>query len=182
MDETDKIEELELGIAGEEFYVKTEMKTSTSLIVLDIKNEIDTDEKIESLKHEHTINENQDGNDLPIIPDNLIKIEKVEPEMYAEEPGCYMGTVQLNEELSIKNEIFADSESSYQDFKRIKTEHNSGEWNESVLAVTNMAVKPDPDASTLHTELDVKNESNPSTSAVLTTGVTKNEILRKKRQ
>ncbi|VEN33900.1 unnamed protein product [Callosobruchus maculatus] len=37
--------------------------------------------------------------------------------------------------------------------------------------MTNMVFKADPDVSSLHTELDIKNESNPSTSAVPTTSI-----------
>nr|CAH7715612.1 unnamed protein product [Callosobruchus chinensis] len=52
---------------------------------------------------------------------------------------------------------------------RIKTEHKTEKWNESVLPMANIVVKADPDASALHTEFDIKIESSPSTSTVPTT-------------
>ncbi|VEN62105.1 unnamed protein product [Callosobruchus maculatus] len=171
MDETVKIEKSEVEMVGEELDVKTEMKTSTSHIEPVIKSEIDTDGNIERLNHEQTINENQDCNDFPIISNDFIKIENVkdEPEYYVKDAVCYIDTIQLNEELNIKNGICADPDSSSLECKRIKTEDDTGKWNDSVLSLANIVVKADPDASTLHTEFDAKSDSNPSTSAVSTT-------------
>ncbi|VEN50113.1 unnamed protein product [Callosobruchus maculatus] len=162
MEKAVKIEESETESAGEQFKsldimqsveeldTKTEIRTSASIIGVDIKNEIDTDGQTERIKRE-----NQDCKDSPIIPDKVVKIEKDELEMYVDEP-CYLDTVQLNEELKIKNEICADLESSYRDVMRIKAEHKTEESNECL-------------AEQLHTEFDMKSESNPSTFAVPTT-------------
>nr|CAI5830378.1 unnamed protein product [Callosobruchus analis] len=98
--------------------------------------------------------------------------------MDAKETTCYMNTVQLSKELNIKNKICADPRSSYPDQNRIKTEPSTGEWNESALPMSSTMVKDDTDASTLHTEFDVKNEVDTSTYA----DVTKNETQRKGKQ
>ncbi|VEN40279.1 unnamed protein product [Callosobruchus maculatus] len=138
--------------SAEELDIKTEIRTSPSFMGVDIKNEIDTNEQIDRIKCE-----NEDYNDSPVIPDRFIKTEQDELETYVDE-ACYIDTVQLNEELKIKNEICADQESSYPDLMRassaicteivplrIKTEHNTEEWNECP-------------ATQLHTEFDVKRE------------------------
>nr|CAI5826016.1 unnamed protein product [Callosobruchus analis] len=101
-------------------------------------------------------------NDTPVILNNFFKIEKDEPEMHVEETACYRNTIQLSKELGIKNEICADLGSSYPDQDRIKTEHDTEEWNESALSMSNMMVKADPDVSTLHTEFDIENEASVS--------------------
>nr|CAI5826025.1 unnamed protein product [Callosobruchus analis] len=131
--------------------------TNALLTGLDTKIEIDTDiESIltcSSIKHEK-----QNCSDTPIILNNFFKIEKDEPEMHVEETACYMNTMQLSKELNIKNEICADPGPSHPGHDRIKTEPDTGEWNESALSMSNMMIKADPDASTLHTEFDMKNE------------------------
>ncbi|VEN44462.1 unnamed protein product [Callosobruchus maculatus] len=180
MDEMVKIEEsvielceekLDIMQSTEQSDVKTEMKTSPRLI--DVKSEIDTDGKIERIKRE-----NQGCDDSPKIPNGFIKIEKDELEMCVEDTVCYMDTVQLHEELIIKDDICADSESASLAMKRIKVEHDTAKWNESDLPMASMAVKADPDVSTLHTEFDIKDESYSSTSA----SVTKNELPRKNQE
>ncbi|VEN63182.1 unnamed protein product [Callosobruchus maculatus] len=70
--------------------------------------------------------------------------------------ACYLGTLQLNEELKINNEICADLESLYPDSMRIKAEHKTEESNECL-------------AEQLHTEFDMKSESDLSTFAVPST-------------
>ncbi|VEN61596.1 unnamed protein product [Callosobruchus maculatus] len=172
MDQAVKIEESEMELAGEqlksldvmqsaeELDTKTEIRTSASIIGVGIKNEIDTDRQTERIKRE-----NQDCNDSPIIPDKVVKIEKDELEMHIDE-ACYLGTLQLNEELKINNEIRADLESSYPDSMRIKAEHETEESNECL-------------AEQLHTEFDMKSESDPGPFAVSSTSVTKNELPRK---
>nr|CAI5830373.1 unnamed protein product [Callosobruchus analis] len=99
--------------------------------------------------------------------------------MDAKETTCYMNTVQLSKELNIKNKICADPRSSYPDQNRIKTEPSTGEWNESALPMSSTMVKDDTDASTLHTEFDVKNEVDTSTYAE---PISVSEIQRKDQQ
>ncbi|VEN35886.1 unnamed protein product [Callosobruchus maculatus] len=169
MDQEVKIEESEIELAGEqlksldviwsaeELDTKTEIRTSASAVGVDIKNEIDTDGQTERIKRE-----NQDCTDPPIIPDKVVKTEKDELEMHVDE-ACYLGTLQLNEELKINNEICADLKSSYPDSMRIKAEHKTEESNECL-------------AEQLHTEFDMKSESDSSTFAVPSSSVTKNEL------
>ncbi|VEN54931.1 unnamed protein product [Callosobruchus maculatus] len=157
-----KIEECEIGLAGEqlksldviwsaeELDTKTEIRTSASSVGVDIKNEIDTDGQTERIKRE-----NQNCTDSLIIPDKVVKTEKVELAMHVDE-ACYLGTLQLNEELKINNEICADLKSLYPDSMRIKAEHKTEESNECL-------------AEQLHTEFDMKSESDSSTFAVLST-------------
>nr|CAI5856723.1 unnamed protein product [Callosobruchus analis] len=113
----------------------------------------------------------------------LFKIEKDKPEMNVDKTVCYMNTIQLSKELNIKNEICPnpDPGSSYPDLDRIyqiincfriKTEHNTS---------SDMKVEADLDASTLHTEFDMKNESDASISNE-PTSVTKNEVPRNDEQ
>ncbi|VEN40284.1 unnamed protein product [Callosobruchus maculatus] len=156
MDGIVKIEETVMEIDGEELDIMHSAEE------LDVKTEMtsDTDGKIERIKHE-----NWGCDDSPIIPINFVKIEKDEPEMCVEDPVHYKDTVQLNEELNIKNHICADPKSASPDIKRIKTEHDTEKRNESDLSTANMAAKADSDASTLHTEFDFKDESHPSTWA-----------------
>nr|CAI5856725.1 unnamed protein product [Callosobruchus analis] len=148
------------------------IKTSASLIDPDIKNEIDTNRQIERIKHEK-----HDCNETPMILDYFFKIEKDKPEMNVDKTACYMNTIQLSKELNIKNEICPDPDpgSSYPDVDRIyqiincfriKTEHNTS---------SDMMVEAVLDASTLHTEFDVKNESDSSISD----DPTRNEMPRK---
>ncbi|VEN35909.1 unnamed protein product [Callosobruchus maculatus] len=160
-------EELDVKQSTEESDVKTEMKTSPRPI--DVKNEIDADGKINRIKRE-----NQGCDDSSIFTNNIVKIEKDEPVMHVEATVRYMDTVKLNEELIIKDDICADSESECPAIKRIKTEHETAKWNESALTIASMAVKADPDVSLLHTEFDIKDESCSNTTA----SVTKNELPR----
>ncbi|VEN35903.1 unnamed protein product [Callosobruchus maculatus] len=160
-------EELDVKQSTEESDVKTEMKTSPRPI--DVKNEIDADGKINRIKRE-----NQGCDDSSIFTNNIVKIEKDEPVMHVEATVRYMDTVKLNEELIIKDDICADSESECPAIKRIKTEHETAKWNESALTIASMAVKADPDVSLLHTEFDIKDESYSNTTA----SVTKNELPR----
>ncbi|VEN35918.1 unnamed protein product [Callosobruchus maculatus] len=151
-------EELDVKQSTEESDVKTEMKTSPRPI--DVKNEIDADGKINRIKRE-----NQGCDDSSIFTNNIVKIEKDEPVMHVEATVRYMDTVKLNEELIIKDDICADSESECPAIKRIKTEHETAKWNESALTIASMAVKADPDVSLLHTEFDIKDESCSNTTA-----------------
>ncbi|VEN35896.1 unnamed protein product [Callosobruchus maculatus] len=160
-------EELDVKQSTEESDVKTEMKTSPRPI--DVKNEIDADGKINRIKRE-----NQGCDDSSIFTNNVVKIEKDELEMHVEATVHHMDNVQLNDELKIKDDICADSESEYPAIKRIKTEHDTAKWNGSDLTMASMAVKADPDVSLLHTEFDIKDESYSNTTA----SVTKNEIPR----
>ncbi|VEN48971.1 unnamed protein product [Callosobruchus maculatus] len=162
MDQEVKIEESEIELAGEqlksldviwsaeELDTKTEIRTSASSVGVDVKNEIDTDGQTERIKRE-----NQDCTDSPIIPDKVVKTEKDELEMHVDE-AWYLGTLQLNEELKINNEICADLKSSYPDSMRIKAEHKTEESNECLV-------------EQLHTEFDMKIESDLSTFAVPST-------------
>ncbi|VEN33641.1 unnamed protein product [Callosobruchus maculatus] len=149
-------EELDVKQSTEESDVKTEMKTSPRPI--DIKNEINADGKIKRIKRE-----NQGCDELPIFTNNIVKIEKDEPGMQVEAKVRYMDTVQLNEELIIKDEICAESECPA--IKRIKTEHDTAKWNGLDLTMASMAVKADPDVSLPHTEFDIKDESYSDTTA-----------------
>nr|CAI5856719.1 unnamed protein product [Callosobruchus analis] len=108
----------------------------------------------------------------------LFKIEKDKPEMNVDKTVCYMNTIQLSKELNIKNEICPNPDPEkhllakiYQIINcfRIKTEHNTS---------SDMKVEADLDASTLHTEFDMKNESDASIS----NDVTKNEVPRNDEQ
>ncbi|VEN35908.1 unnamed protein product [Callosobruchus maculatus] len=164
-------EELDVKQSTEESDVKTEMKTSPRLI--DVKNEIATDGKIDRIKRE-----NQGCDDSSIFTNNVVKIEKDELEMHVEATVHHMDNVQLNDELKIKDDICADSESEYPAIKRIKTEHDTAKWNGSDLTMASMAVKADPDVSLLHTEFDIKDESYSNTTA----SVTKNELPTKSQE
>nr|CAI5867019.1 unnamed protein product [Callosobruchus analis] len=165
MESVVKMEESELKIVGGEYKYLDVMQPATSALLtdLDIKNELDTDIDTDSILASFRIKHEHNCNNIPITLNNCFKIEKNEPELYVEETSCYINTMQLSKELNIKNEICADS-----DKDRLKTEHSTKEWNESALSMSNIMVKPDPDANMLHTEFDMKTEGDPSTSAVPT--------------